>query len=74
LTSNTIIFRVKIQDGGACLFAYTSNEVSVNIEKTFQAQKGMWIGSKVGVYCLKRFKDHSDGYVDIDYFRFWQCH
>jgi beta-xylosidase len=69
-TSDSVKFRVLFQDGGLCSFAYASEGDFVVLPQTFQAQKGKWIGSKIGLYSLKRSENLSKGYVDVAYFRF----
>lgn len=36
----------------------------------FQAENGVWIGAKIGLYCISRKRTGPNGYVDVDYFRF----
>ncbi len=68
--SNRIKLRVEIQDGGRCSFSYFENGERVFIPRTFQAQKGVWIGAKLGLYSLRRVENAPAGHVDVDYFRF----
>jgi len=65
-----IRLRVAVKDSGLCLFSFAAGDDFMTIPQTFPARKGVWIGSKLGLYSLKRLKDTSAGHVDIDYFRF----
>jgi beta-xylosidase len=66
----TIKLCVTVKDGGLCIFSFATGNNFVIIPKTFTAQKGVWIGSKVGLYSLKRLKDTPAGHADFDCFRF----
>ena len=68
---NAVKLRVAVKDGGLCTFSFaTRDDDFVTIPQTFPARKGVWIGAKLGLYSLKRFKYTPAGHVDIDYFRF----
>jgi beta-xylosidase len=69
-TAQAVALRVKIQDGGRCTFAFAEDGALVSTPGTFKAQKGMWIGSKVGLYSVKPLDYTPAGHVDFDYFRF----
>jgi hypothetical protein len=62
--------RVKVLDGGLCVFAYAdATGAFQRLPNAFQASPGVWIGAKVGLYSI-----HGDGgptgYADVNYFRF----
>ncbi len=65
-----IRLRVTVKDGGLCHFSFTTDEKFVAIPQTFQAQKGKWIGAKIGLFSAKPVGCTTPGHVDIDYFRF----
>jgi len=67
---NTIKLRVVVDDGGLCVFSFGSGGDFVTIPQTFTAQKGVWIGAKVGLYSQKRLEHAKSGHVDFSYFRF----
>jgi hypothetical protein len=71
--SHAVKFRVHFRDGGICSFAYSTNRGFVEVPGTFQAQKGTWIGAKVGLYSVNNNPDVTSGHVDVDYFRFKEC-
>jgi beta-xylosidase len=65
-----IRMRVEVRDGGLCVFSFAQQNGFASVSQTFQAQKGKWIGAKVGLYSLKRNESVTSGHVDVDYFRF----
>jgi beta-xylosidase len=67
---DVVKLRVAVKDDGLCIFSFATNDDFMTIPQTFSARKGVWIGAKLGLYCLKRLKYAPTGYVDIDYFRF----
>jgi beta-xylosidase len=67
---DTVRLRVRVKDGGLCVFSFVTGDEIMTIPQTFPARKGMWIGAKLGLYCLKRLKDMPAGHVNFDYFRF----
>jgi len=67
---DVIRLRVAVSDGGLCHFSFATVDGYVAIPQTFQAEKGVWIGAKIGLYSLKRRNEPPAGHVDIDYFRF----
>ena len=62
--------RVAVKDGGLCQFSFATADTFVTIPQNFQAQKGKWIGAKVGLFSSKPFDQAPSGHVDVDYFRF----
>jgi beta-xylosidase len=68
--SNSIRLRVTVEAGGRCAFGYGERGEFIALPHSFQAQKGLWIGAKVGLYSLKQVKHAPAGHVDVDYFRF----
>ncbi len=62
-------FRLRLEDGGGCAFAYATGDDFVELPRRYQARKGMWIGAKVGLYSVKDGENRSMGHADFDYFR-----
>jgi len=62
--------RVAVSAGGWCRFSFATHGNFAPIPHAFPAQKGVWIGAKVGLFSLKDFSDAPAGHVDVDYFRF----
>jgi len=65
----TVRLRVIVQAGGRCQFGYATGGEFVNLPQTFPAQKGKWIGAKLGLYSSQRLAGGPAGHVDVDYFR-----
>jgi len=68
--SNVIRLRVTVNDGGLCQFSFASSDDFTTIPCAFSAQKGKWIGAKLGLFNLKRLEEARSGHVDFNYFRF----
>ena len=66
----SVRLRVRVRAGGVCEFSFATDQGFTNIAETFCAQKGKWIGAKLGVYGCKPAGSTSAGHVDVDYFRF----
>lgn len=57
--------RVSVGAGGLCEFAYADATGKwIAVPQSFQAEAGVWIGAKVGLFAL------GHGHADFDYFRF----
>jgi beta-xylosidase len=68
---NTCYLRVHVNDGGICDFSYSFEETSFQpIGEPFTAKQGVWIGAKIGLFCITPYIDRSSGYADFDWFRF----
>jgi hypothetical protein len=66
----SICLRVKVTPGGRCSFSYCFEPGGAVLgTRDFQAEAGIWIGAKVGIYC-SRTKPESAAYADFDFFRF----
>ena len=62
---NSVRLRVTVREGGRCIFSYTNaDDCWVDLTEDFQAQPGVWIGAKVGLYAI------GTGHADFDYLRF----
>jgi beta-xylosidase len=69
-TPSLVKLRVAVKNGGLCIFSFAVENNFVTIPETLQAQKGVWIGAKVGLFSLKRVENTVAGHVDADYFHF----
>ena len=67
--SQNVKLRVAVNDGGRCTFSFSSHEDWVPVPLPFSAQKGVWIGARLGIYSLSRHPTLPAGHVDVDYFR-----
>jgi beta-xylosidase len=65
-----IKLRASVENGGMCSFSFATFNSFVSIPEPFQAENGVWIGAKVGLYSLSRKRTGPGGHVDVDYFRF----
>ncbi|EGG36056.1 glycoside hydrolase family 43 protein [Paenibacillus sp. HGF5] len=66
-----ITIRVTVHPGAKCRFDYAAADDRYMPcgEEDFVAEKGHWVGAKVGLFAVSE-ADHPDrGYVDIDWFR-----
>ncbi|MBN2104737.1 glycoside hydrolase 43 family protein [bacterium] len=67
---NTIQLKVDVDEQAICIFSYSLNGKHFqSVGDPFRAQKGRWIGAKVGVFCINPNIRDSGGYVDVDWFR-----
>ena len=71
INTNTCYLRVFVNQNGICHFSYSlDNENFQYLGKEFKAQKGRWIGAKVGLFSINPNISESDGYAEFDWFRF----
>lgn len=71
IRGNSVYFRVKVGKGALCDFYYSEDGVRfTKMNKTsFPAQKGHWVGARIG-YIAARAEDTNDsGFMNIDWFR-----
>jgi beta-xylosidase len=65
-----IYLRVKVMKGAKCQFSYSFDGTEFkNIDETFMAREGRWIGAKVGLFCTRESQTNDSGYGDFDWFR-----
>jgi beta-xylosidase len=67
---STIKLRASVEDGGLCSFSFATGNDFIPVPERFQAESGVWIGAKIGLYSISRKRTGPKGYVDFDYFRF----
>ncbi len=71
LYTNALYLRVTVNRNGICQFSYSmDNQKYILIGKESKAQKGRWIGAKVGLFCINPNIAQSSGYADFEWFRF----
>ena len=62
--------QMTINNEQKCTFAYSlDGENFTSLGKSFKAEKGRWIGAKVGLFCVNPNMKQSEGYVDFDWVR-----
>ena len=70
LDNTTVYLRVKITTGGKCLFSYSiDGNLFMEMDESFQAEQGRWIGAKLGLFCTRATQINDSGYADVDWFR-----
>jgi beta-xylosidase len=70
LTGNTLYLRVQVKQGGVCTFSYSEDGKKFKpVGEPFQAREGVWIGAKVGLFCIREGITNDAGHVDVDWFR-----
>ena len=71
INAGTVYLRVKITKGGKCQFGYSIDGIHfTDMEDSFQAEQGRWVGAKVGLFCTREMQINDSGYADVDWFRF----
>ena len=70
VSSLSIYFNVKVSKGAECRFSYSIDGTNfTDINKTFFAKPGRWIGAKMGIFCSRNIKTNDAGFADFDWFR-----
>ncbi|WP_345953415.1 glycoside hydrolase 43 family protein [Mucilaginibacter sp. PAMB04168] len=70
VNKRTVWFKVTVNDDAKYQYAYSlDGKAYESIGQTYQAEKGTWIGAKVGVLCLSPNLVRSAGYADFDFFK-----
>ncbi|AYQ32719.1 glycoside hydrolase 43 family protein [Runella sp. SP2] len=65
-----VYLRVKVSQGGKCQFSYsTDGERFTDCSGVFTAEVGLWIGTKMGIFCTRTTQINDSGYADFDWFR-----
>ena len=59
-----------LQPTGTCTFSYSlDGKKFIPFGEPFIAREGLWIGAKVGLYCIRPKAINDSGYADVDWFR-----
>lgn len=70
VSSNTLYLRVQVKEGGVCTFSYSEDGKKFKpVGETFKAREGVWIGAKVGLFCVREGITNDAGHLDVDWFR-----
>lgn len=60
----------RVEEDGTTKFYYSLDNKTFNeIGESFQADKGVWIGAKIGLFALNPGINPSNGYSEFDWFR-----
>ena len=71
LSEDTVYLRVRVMKPEAtCQFSYSTDGTTFHaLGKPFEAKPGVWIGAKVGLFCIQKQDARNGGYADYDWFR-----
>jgi beta-xylosidase len=70
ISSDVVWLKVQVFPEQKYKFAYSFDGVRfIEIEQLFEATKGVWIGAKVGLFCISPGVKKGKGFIDADYFR-----
>lgn len=59
-----------LQPTGTCSFSYSlDGKKFIPFGESFKAREGLWLGAKVGLYCIRPKAINDSGYTDVDWFR-----
>jgi beta-xylosidase len=68
--SATVYLRVHVSPQAQCQFSYSFDGTNYSpVGAPFQAKKGAWIGTKMGLFATQKEPGAENGYVDFDWFR-----
>jgi beta-xylosidase len=71
LSSDSVRLKMSMRPGGLCTFTYaTAGREFEKIGDDFQAVEGVWVGAKVGLFCIHPETEKVESHADFDYFRF----
>ncbi len=71
INDNTCYLRVNVTEEGICDFSYSPDGKDYQpIGEEFAAKQGVWIGAKIGLFCINPNIKESKGFADFDWFRF----
>jgi len=69
LRQDSCYLRVQVNSDAVCRFYYSSDgKTFKQLVNYFTARKGMWIGAKIGLFCINPNITASKGYADFDFF------
>ena len=68
--AQVVWFRVRVNENGTCVYTYSlDGDRYQELGSNYKAERGTWIGSKVGIFCINPTSRASKGFADFDYFR-----
>lgn len=68
---NTCYLKAQVNNQGICAFSFsTDGENYQPIGNEFTAIQGVWIGAKIGLFCINPNITESKGYADFDWLKF----
>jgi beta-xylosidase len=70
-TGDSVFLRVEIGAGARCRFSFSRDgKIFSALGGNFTARAGVWIGAKVGLFCLSTDLEKKPGHTDFAWFRF----
>jgi len=70
IQSEIVFLEVTVKEGDICRFEYSlDNKKFRAIGNPYVASPGVWIGAKVGLFCINPNMAESNGYANFDWFR-----
>ena len=70
LNKPEVFLKANVGEGAVCTFSYsTDGEKYLPLGRKFQAVKGKWVGSQIGIFAATTPGKISSGYADFDFFR-----
>lgn len=70
LKGTTVYLQVKVSANARCTFLYSEDgKQYLPFGEAFTAREGMWIGTKVGLFCVRQTPTSDAGFADVDWFR-----
>lgn len=68
--TNRLYIRLTVKEGARCCFSCSDDgENFTAFGEKFTTREGIWVGAKVGTFCLKTAEAGGSGSVDVDWFR-----
>jgi beta-xylosidase len=70
IESGPVYLKVTVKGNDMCQFGYSQdNGTYLPIGEEFKATEGVWIGAKVGIFCMNPNITESKGFAGFDWFR-----
>jgi beta-xylosidase len=72
VTGGSILLRLAVRAGAVCHFSFSCNSDDgfSELGENFTAREGVWIGAKLGLFCVSDAAAKNSGHADFDWFRF----
>jgi len=70
VNGNEFNLQVVVSKDGVCVFGYGTKDGARQLEKSFVAKPGRWVGAKIGVFCTRTNITNDAGFADIDWIHF----
>ncbi len=68
-TPSSIYFRMKMESGAVAIYSYSIDGINFkNIDIQFVASPGVWVGAKMGFYCVADHITNDAGFLEVKSF------